>query len=140
MTWDQRHWLKDSKTFPKCPRTCKSLKIEQVMPCRSWEIFVKWQKSTILENPILTKGPHFSHFVHPCHATHVAHGWFQDQMLTFLFYLIFDDLIHFNSLKIQIKFKNQWNSVMWTWTISMYHGPTQKLRLGLSFTLGLGLG
>ena len=22
MTWDQRHWLEDFKTFPKCPRTC----------------------------------------------------------------------------------------------------------------------
>ena len=26
MTWDQRHWLEDFRTFPKCPRTWSKLK------------------------------------------------------------------------------------------------------------------
>ena len=35
MTWDQRHWLKDSKTFPKCPRTCEKLK--------NWPSYALWK-------------------------------------------------------------------------------------------------
>ena len=35
MTWDQRHWLEDSKTFPKCQRTCEKLK--------NWASYALWK-------------------------------------------------------------------------------------------------
>ena len=49
MAWDQRNWLEDSKTFPKVQEHEKILKIEQVMPCGSWEIFGYFEKSTLIQ-------------------------------------------------------------------------------------------
>ena len=35
MTWDQRNWLEDFKTFPKCPRTWSKLK--------NWACYAFWK-------------------------------------------------------------------------------------------------
>ena len=35
MTWDQRHWLEDFNTFPKCPRTWSKLK--------NWARYALWK-------------------------------------------------------------------------------------------------
>ena len=34
-------------------------KIEQDMPCRSWEIFGNFEKSTLLQMPQIANGPQF---------------------------------------------------------------------------------
>ena len=38
-----------------------------------------------LKLQFLTKGPTFFHLIHPCHATHVSHDQFQDQIIIFPF-------------------------------------------------------
>ena len=52
MTWDQRHWLEDFKTFQNVQEHDQSLKIEQDMHWRSWEIFVGNLRKKSLE-PLL---------------------------------------------------------------------------------------
>ena len=82
-----------------------------------------------LKLQFLTKGPTFFHLIQPCHATHVSHAWFHDQTFIFLFYLIFIDLIHFKSIIIQIKSKNQWNSILVVCTAFIYHMPPNQIRV-----------
>ena len=62
MTWDQRHWLEDSKTFPKCSRTWAKLK--------NWASYALWKlgnfwifwKVNIASNDLkLLMGPFFFH-------------------------------------------------------------------------------
>ena len=91
-----------------------------------------------LKLQFLTKGTTFFHLIilvmpYTCPMINfkIKH-WF------FYFYLIFINLIHFKSLIIQIKFKNQWNSVIWIWIASIYHVPAPKLMLGLGCTPSLG--
>ena len=51
MTWDQGIGQRTSRPFQNVKEHDQSLKIEQDMPCGSWEIFGNFEKSTLLQMP-----------------------------------------------------------------------------------------
>ena len=68
----------------------------------SWAFFqiAKSQLSPKLQ--FLAKVPTFFHLIWSCHTTHVSYLKLCANLLIFLFYLIFIDLINLNQNKIQI--------------------------------------
>ena len=83
------------KVPKKSNNTSKSSKLKKLCIVEVGHFFkiAKSQLSSKLQ--FLTKGSTFFHLIWSFHTTHVSYLQFHDQLLIFLFYLIFIDLIHF---------------------------------------------
>ena len=97
MTWYQRHWLEDFKTFPKCPRTCEKLKNWASYALRKlgnfWEF---WKVNIDANDPKMLMGPFFlpSFFMPSLCTTIRPKGKY-----FLIFYLFIWIFIHINSIK-----------------------------------------
>ena len=117
------------KVSKKSKKTSKSSKLKKLCIVEVGH-FSKSAKSQISSKlQFLTKGPTFFHLIWSCHTTHVSYLQFHDQLLIFLFYLIFIDLIHFKSILIQIKSKNWWNKIFLIITGLHYHDTPNQIRI-----------
>ena len=83
------------KVSKKSNTTSKSSKLKKlcIVEVGHFSKIAKSQLSPKLQ--ILSKGPTFFHLIWSCHTTHVSYLHPCVQLLIFLFYLIFIELIHF---------------------------------------------